>query len=81
LFVSVPGKVNDTFCSNISLQFNLTDTIYKVNFTNITDDFCSVSFYQNSLIKEIFGNATEAGFYFTGVWYVLNLPIRVYGLD
>jgi hypothetical protein len=59
----------------------LTDTIYKVNFTNVTDYYCRVNLYQNDLIKDIFGNATEAGFYFTGDFYELNLGIRVFGLD
>jgi hypothetical protein len=40
-----------------------------------------VSLYQNDLIKEIFGNATEVGFNFFGYFYRVNLDIRIYGLD
>ena len=81
LLVQKPGEVNDTFCSNIKLHFYQNATEYKVNFTNIDDIFCFINLYQNDIIKEITGNATEAGFDIDDFLIYLRKSIYVYGLD
>ena len=72
-------------CSNIFAVFNYRKKGYKVNFESKDKD-CLINLYQNDRIKEICGNATdENGFNMNENlyqnFYMLNLPVFLFGLD
>lgn len=81
MIVSLPGLVNDTFCTKLSLKFNIDDTEYEVKFFNYEDQICYIEVYNNDLTKEITRNANIPGFKTNLEFYLLDFKPQIHGLD